>query len=162
MTRWLVHSMTSPGWFCTGWFSWNKNIYTLHQATWCDTDTSQVRSDQFMTSSTCSGKTILHPVSRKLSKCCLWNSSSWSDRWRPFLILSRSMIERFLFLHLSPPMQLRMWCPWLHVYRKCLKLLNASDLPRCRSLVKAALPGSLSAESLLLTPLRPGQSKTVV
>ena len=28
MTRWLVHSMTSPGWFCTGWFSWNKNNYT--------------------------------------------------------------------------------------------------------------------------------------
>ena len=44
----------------------------------------------------------LHPVSQEFPQCCLWNSSDqcWSDwRW-PFLVLSRNIVERFLFLHL--------------------------------------------------------------
>ena len=35
------------------------------------------------------------------------------------------------------------WCPWLCARRGCLKLLNTSDPPRSKPLVRVALPASL-------------------
>lgn len=48
-----------------------------------------------------------------------------------------------------------LWCPWLCAQSMCLKLLNISDLPRCKPPVMVALPASLSAQSF---PFNSGMS----
>ena len=49
------------------------------------------------------------------------------------------------------------WCPWLCACRYCLKLLNTSDLPRSKPLVRVTLPASLSALSFAFSPACPGR-----
>ena len=51
------------------------------------------------------GKAHLSGVSPMLP---LKQFQCWSDWWHPFLIFSRKMVERFLFLRLSPPGD--RWC----------------------------------------------------
>ncbi len=58
--------------------------------------------------------------------------------------------------HASPPGD--RWCDVLgFVPAGILKLLNTSDLPRSKPLVRVALPASLSARSFPFTPACPGQ-----
>ena len=80
-------------------------------------------------------------------------SSDW--RW-PSLVLSRKIVLRFLFPHLSPPDD--RWCDALGfvLTGKCLKL-NTSSFPRSKPLVRVALPASLFARSFPFTPACPGQ-----
>ena len=76
------------------------------------------------------------------------------------MALSRPLKEDRPSLPLSTPLSSRrsmVWCPWLCDRRECLKFLNTSDLPKCKPLVVAALPASLSARSFPFTPVCPGQ-----
>ena len=74
------------------------------------------------------------------------------------LVLSRKIVERLLISILSLPGD-----RWCHVLRfqwcpqACLKLLSTSYLPRCKPLVMAALPASLSDQSFPYTPACPRQ-----
>ena len=67
--------------------------------------------------------------------------------------------EDRLALPLSTPLSrsLMVWCPWLCAHRQCLKLLNTSDLPTCKSLMRVTLPTSLSAQSFPYTLACPRQ-----
>ena len=77
----------------------------------------------------------LHPVSRDFPQCCPWNSSNvcliddgpfssqriQTMRLYSLFVLSRKIVERFLFLRLSPSGDRRsmVWCPWLCARRQC-------------------------------------------
>ena len=51
----------------------------------------------------------LHPVSQTFPQRCLWNSPKCSSVWRwPFLVLSRKIVQRFLFPRFSSPGD--RWC----------------------------------------------------
>ena len=68
-------------------------------------------------------------------------------------------------LPLSTPLSSRRsmaWYPWQCACSYCLKLLNASDLPRHSPVVMAAFPASLSARSFPLSPACLGHSKVAV
>ena len=82
----------------------------------------------------------LHPVSQEFPQCCL-----------------KEVIERFLFLCLSPPGDRRCDVLGFVPCRLCLKLLKTSDLPRCKPPVMVAFPTSLSAPSFPLTRTCPAQ-----
>ena len=61
------------------------------------------------------------------------------------MALSRPFKEDHLAPSLSMPLSSRwsmVWCPWLCAHRWCLKLLNTSDHPRSKPLVRVALPAS--------------------
>ena len=76
------------------------------------------------------------------------------------MALSRPFKEGHLVFPLSTPLSSRrslVWCPWLWARMYCLKLLNTSDLPRSKPLVRTALPASLSARLFPFTPACPGQ-----
>ena len=80
---------------------------------------------------------------------------SSDGRW-PSVVLSRKIVESFLFRRLSPPGD--RWCDVLgFVPAGCLVLLKTSDLPRRKQIVMVAFPASLSTRSFPFTQACPGQ-----
>ena len=73
------------------------------------------------------------------------------------MALSHPFKEDCLVFPLSMPLSSR-WsmvlCHWLCACRKCLKLLNISDLVRSKPLVRVALPTSIFARLFSFTPAK--------
>ena len=98
-------------------------------------------------------------LSEVSTKRCLWNNSNVRLTDDGPLSSSQGRLSSASSFHASLLLSRRsmVWCPWLRVRRWCLKLLNTSDLPRSKPLVRVALPASLSARSFPFSPAYPGQ-----
>ena len=99
-------------------------------------------------------QSLFHLLLHLQCKQCI-SSVNFSSRWylcgrkKPFSLhlVSQKFLQR---------------CPWnssnaLVIYNGPLSLLNTSDLPRSKPLVRVALPASLSALSFPFTQACPGQ-----
>ena len=78
-----------------------------------------------------------------------------SDSQWPSLVLSRKIVECFLFLTLSPPGD--RWCDVLGFVPASMSQTRTSDPPRPKPPAMVALPASQSAWSFPITPACPGQ-----